>query len=81
MIVKPVLGDGGYLPIGPDFPRSVEQLCREQRLQLIVDEVQPGRAVQHYGEACIASCPPLVVTDDEIELGLLAYQTALHVSA
>ena len=56
VMVEPVQGEGGVLPLPPEFFRGAEALCREKDLLLIVDEVQTGNgrsgqlyAFQHYG--------------------------------
>jgi len=42
MVLEPVLGEGGYVPVPPDFLRGVRQLCDQHGILLIVDEVQTG---------------------------------------
>lgn len=56
VMVEPVQGEGGVLPLSPEFFQGAEALCREKDLLLIVDEVQTGNgrsgqlyAFQHYG--------------------------------
>ncbi|MBR4425476.1 MAG: acetylornithine/succinylornithine family transaminase [Oscillospiraceae bacterium] len=56
VMVEPVQGEGGVLPLSQEFFRGAEALCREKDLLLIVDEVQTGNgrsgqlyAFQHYG--------------------------------
>ena len=56
VMVEPVQGEGGVLPLSPDFFQGAEALCREKDLLLLVDEVQTGNgrsgqlyAFQHYG--------------------------------
>ena len=56
VMVEPVQGEGGVLPLSEEFFRGAEALCREKDLLLIVDEVQTGNgrsgqlyAFQHYG--------------------------------
>eukprot|EP00037_Helgoeca_nana_P019252 m.187202 g.187202 ORF g.187202 m.187202 type:complete len:421 (+) comp24788_c0_seq1:83-1345(+) len=42
VLIEPVLGEGGYVPLPPQFLQSVSTLCRESGMLLIVDEVQSG---------------------------------------
>jgi 4-aminobutyrate aminotransferase len=55
-ILEPVLGEGGYLPAPERFLRGVVDICRENDILFIADEVQSGFgrtgkmfAVEHYG--------------------------------
>jgi len=56
VLIEPVLGEGGYVPPPPDFLAGVRQICDENNLLLIADEVQSGFgrtgrffAVEHFG--------------------------------
>lgn len=56
IMLEPVQGEGGVLPGDEDFIKGVRQLCNENQLLFIVDEVQCGLgrtgklfAYQHYG--------------------------------
>lgn len=42
VMMELIQGEGGVLPLDPDFVKSVEALCREKDLLLIIDEVQTG---------------------------------------
>lgn len=42
MLIEPVLGEGGYVPAPPGFLEGLRQICDENNLLLIVDEVQTG---------------------------------------
>lgn len=42
IIVEPVQGEGGIYPASPSFMHGVRQLCSENNLLLIVDEIQCG---------------------------------------
>jgi 4-aminobutyrate aminotransferase len=55
VLVEPVLGEGGYVPPPPDFLKGVQEICSEDGMLLIADEVQSGFgrtghwfAHQHY---------------------------------
>ena len=56
VLVEPVQGEGGVVPLSEEFLRGVEALCREKDMLLMVDEVQTGNgrtgalyAFQRYG--------------------------------
>lgn len=42
MLIEPVLGEGGYVVPTPGFLAGVQQICREHRILLVIDEIQAG---------------------------------------
>ena len=42
VLLEPVLGEGGVIPLGDDYLREAERLCRRHGVLLLVDEVQTG---------------------------------------
>lgn len=42
IMMELVQGEGGVLPLAPEFVAAVEVLCREKDLLLLIDEVQTG---------------------------------------
>ena len=42
IMLEPIQGEGGVIPAEPAFMQALRQLCDEQNLLLIVDEVQSG---------------------------------------
>ncbi|GAB7341235.1 hypothetical protein MBLNU457_7514t2 [Dothideomycetes sp. NU457] len=42
IILEPVLGEGGYVPAPPEFLHGLRKICDENKILLIVDEVQSG---------------------------------------
>ena len=42
IMMEPVQGEGGVMPLDADFVRSAERLAKEEGLLLIMDEVQTG---------------------------------------
>jgi 4-aminobutyrate aminotransferase len=42
IIIEPVLGEGGYVPAPPEFLHGLRQICDENGILLICDEVQSG---------------------------------------
>ena len=46
MVIEPVLGEGGYVPAPDSFMRQLREICDENGILLVSDEVQAG-----YGRA------------------------------
>ena len=56
ILLECVQGEGGVVPLSREFVQGVAQLCREQDIPLMIDEVQTGNgrtgklyAYMHYG--------------------------------
>lgn len=56
VLMEPVLGSGGVIPLSEDFLREVEKICREEGMLFAMDEIQTGMgrtgklfAYQHAG--------------------------------
>lgn len=56
VIIEPVLGEGGFLPVPKGYMKSLRKFCDENGILLILDEIQSGFgrtgkmfAVEHYG--------------------------------
>ncbi len=56
VVVEPVQGEGGFIPIPAGYLRGLRQLCDQHGILLMLDEVQTGfartghmAAFQHYG--------------------------------
>ncbi|MDR0571048.1 MAG: aspartate aminotransferase family protein [Clostridiales Family XIII bacterium] len=56
IMIEPILGEGGVIPLSREFVGEIESLCCERDILLIVDEVQTGVgrtgrffAYEHYG--------------------------------
>ncbi len=64
MIIEPVFGEGGYVEIAPDFLKGLRELCDENGVLLIFDEVQTGMG--HTGKWF--ACEHLGVTPDIITI-------------
>jgi len=72
VIFEPVLGEGGFLPMLPEFLTKVRQFCSEHKIVLIADEIQTGFcrtgawfAAEHDGVV-----PDLITTAKGIAGGL-----------
>jgi 4-aminobutyrate aminotransferase len=56
VLIEPVLGEGGYVPLPPGFLQGLRQRCDQYGIILILDEIQSGFgrtgrwfAYEHYG--------------------------------
>ena len=56
IIIEPVQGEGGFIPVPPRFLRRIRELCDQHGIVMIADEVQCGFgrtgklfAMEHYG--------------------------------
>ncbi|HEY3838759.1 MAG TPA: aminotransferase class III-fold pyridoxal phosphate-dependent enzyme [Bryobacteraceae bacterium] len=56
MIIEPVQGEAGFLPVPARFLQRIRELCDQHKMVMIADEVQCGSgrtgrmfAVEHYG--------------------------------
>jgi 4-aminobutyrate aminotransferase len=55
VVVEPILGEGGYLPAPKGYLEGIEEICRKNKILLVLDEIQSGFgrtgkmfACQHY---------------------------------
>jgi 4-aminobutyrate aminotransferase len=56
VVLEPVQGEGGFIPMPPDFPARLHELCVRHGIVYVDDEVQSGVgrtgrvwAIEHYG--------------------------------
>jgi 4-aminobutyrate aminotransferase/(S)-3-amino-2-methylpropionate transaminase len=56
VVLEPVQGEGGFIPMPPDFPPQLRELCDRHGILYVDDEVQSGVgrtgrvwAIEHYG--------------------------------
>src|ERR687895_1060355 len=42
VVLEPVQGEGGFIPMPPDFPARLHELCRAHGILYVDDEVQSG---------------------------------------
>ena len=73
VVLEPVQGEGGFIPMPADFPRRLLELCRAYGILFVDDEVQSGVgrtgkmwAIEHYDDAA----PDLLVSGKSIGGGL-----------
>jgi 4-aminobutyrate aminotransferase len=55
VLLEPVQGEGGFVPMTPDFPARLAEVCRSHGILYVDDEVQSGAgrtgkvwAIEHY---------------------------------
>ena len=72
MIIEPVQGEAGFIPVPPRFLRRIRELCDAHGIVMIADEVQCGFgrtgrmfACEHYGVA-----PDLLVSAKSLGAGM-----------
>jgi 4-aminobutyrate aminotransferase / (S)-3-amino-2-methylpropionate transaminase / 5-aminovalerate transaminase len=72
IVLEPVQGEGGFIPMREDFPRQLKALCEEHGILYVDDEVQSGVgrtgpiwAIEHYGVE-----PDLLVSGKSLGGGL-----------
>ena len=72
VVVEPVQGEGGFIPLPENFPARLLELCREHGAFYVDDEVQSGVgrtgpvwAIEHYGVE-----PDLLVSGKSLGGGL-----------
>jgi 4-aminobutyrate aminotransferase / (S)-3-amino-2-methylpropionate transaminase / 5-aminovalerate transaminase len=73
VVLEPVQGEGGFVPMPPDFPARLRELCDRHGIVWVDDEVQSGVgrtarmwAVEHYEDAA----PDLLVSGKSLGGGL-----------
>src|SRR5215207_4587407 len=56
IVIEPVQGEGGFIPVPPRFMQRIRELCTEHGIVMVADEIQCGFgrtgkvfAVEHYG--------------------------------
>ncbi len=72
LVLEPVQGEGGFIPMPPDFPARLKELCARYGILYVDDEVQSGVgrtgpvwAIEHYGVE-----PDLLVSGKSLGGGL-----------
>jgi 4-aminobutyrate aminotransferase len=56
IVLEPVQGEGGFIPMTEDFPRRLQEICDRHGILYVDDEIQAGMgrtgpvwAIEHYG--------------------------------
>ena len=80
VMIECVQGEGGVLPLDPDYVKALAALLKEQEVLLIVDEVQTGngRTGKLYAEMHYGITPDIVSTAKGLGGGLPIGATLLY---
>jgi len=72
IIIEPVLGEGGYVPVPDGFMQELRKICTENNILLIVDEVQSGfgRTGKLFGFEHSGILPDIIVMAKGLGSGL-----------
>ncbi|MCP4142483.1 MAG: aspartate aminotransferase family protein [Chloroflexi bacterium] len=72
IIIEPVLGEGGYVPVPDGFMQELRKICDENNILLIVDEVQSGfgRTGKFFGFEHAGIVPDIIVMAKGLGSGL-----------
>ncbi len=72
LMLEVVQGEGGVVPLPPEFVEGAVKLCREQDILLIIDEIQTGngRTGKLYGYMHYGAAPDIVTTAKGLGGGL-----------
>ena len=72
IIIEPVLGEGGYVPVPDGFMQELRKICTEHEILLIVDEVQSGfgRTGKFFGYEHASIVPDIIVMAKGLGSGL-----------
>ncbi len=72
VVLEPVQGEGGFIPMPDDFPPRLKEICEQHGILYVDDEVQSGVgrtgpvwAIEHYGVE-----PDLIVSGKSLGGGL-----------
>jgi 4-aminobutyrate aminotransferase/(S)-3-amino-2-methylpropionate transaminase len=72
VVLEPVQGEGGFIPMPPDYPPRLKELCERHGILYVDDEIQSGVgrtgrvwAIDHYGVE-----PDLLVSGKSLGGGL-----------
>ncbi len=72
VVIEPVIGEGGFLPVPPAFLRRLRALCDQHGMLLVCDEVQSGMGRTGRLWACEHSgvVPDLITTAKSLGAGM-----------
>jgi 4-aminobutyrate aminotransferase/(S)-3-amino-2-methylpropionate transaminase len=72
VIFEPVLGEGGFVPMPPQFLQKLSKFCAEHGIVLIADEIQSGfgRTGTLYASEQLGVAPDLLITAKSLGAGL-----------
>lgn len=83
IVVEPVLGEGGYLPLSKGYLKGLRKICDENEILLICDEVQTGfgRTGKMFGHEYDGVVPDIMTMAKGLASGMpisgMAYKAEL----
>lgn len=72
IILEPVQGEGGFIPLHPDFLKRVQEVARKHKILIIADEIQSGfgRTGTFFASEQLGLVPDLLTVGKSIAVGL-----------
>lgn len=72
IILEPVQGEGGFLPLHPDYLQRVQALARAHGILIIADEIQSGvgRTGRFFASEVLGLVPDLMAVGKSLAAGL-----------
>jgi len=72
IILEPVQGEGGFVPLHPDYLRRVQEVAQKHRILIIADEIQTGyaRTGTFFASEQVSLVPDLICVGKSIAAGL-----------
>lgn len=72
IILEPVQGEGGFVPLHPDYLKRVQEVARRHQILIIADEIQTGFGRTGTFFACeqLGLVPDLITIGKSIAVGL-----------
>jgi len=72
IIVEPVQGEGGFVPLHPDYLKRVQEIARKHEILIIADEIQSGFGRTGTFFACeqLGLVPDLIAVGKSLAAGL-----------
>jgi 4-aminobutyrate aminotransferase/(S)-3-amino-2-methylpropionate transaminase len=72
IILEPVQGEGGFVPLHPDYLKRVQAICAKHRILIIADEIQTGFGRTGTFFACeqLGLVPDLITVGKSLAAGM-----------
>lgn len=72
IILEPVQGEGGFVPLPPEYLKRVQEMARQHAILIIADEIQTGfgRTGSFFASTQLGLVPDLITIGKSIAVGL-----------
>jgi 4-aminobutyrate aminotransferase/(S)-3-amino-2-methylpropionate transaminase len=72
IILEPVQGEGGFVPLHPDYLKRVQAICAKHRILIIADEIQTGfgRTGTFFASEQLGLVPDLITVGKSLAAGM-----------